>query len=630
MRMSEALRRTGRAARATTGVVRAGTRRTGGLVHRVTSAQGAGRTGLSTLIELTAAAGAGDAFVIVSLAGTIFFNTSVDQARGKVVLFLVVTMAPFAVLAPFIGPALDRVQQGRKYLLAGTLLARGLLCYAMSAAVSNPITLLPAAFGVLVLQKAYGVVRASVAPRLLPEQITLVSANARSQLIAVITATLAAGLAEGIQVAGGAAWVLRVGMVVYLAAMVPALRLPDQVDSPPVTVPVPEAGAAARPPAGDGRPPRGTDRRITAQRDFFPNGPGSTPREPLSDPWHGSDEFEPPGTLPESAPPSAPPSGPAAGGRRWRTLGRVGPAVAEAMAGNAVLRAFSGFTFFFFAFLLQTERFGVSKHFALACLAVAVAGGSIVAMAIGSWLRSRAPQLIMFSVLTVAPVVAAAAAWFFGLLAVIAVAFAAILCASLAKLAQDSIVQREIGDEIRSSTFAVSETLNQVSNVAGGLLGVVVSMLNNGQAGLAIAAGLLTVALVLLVGRRRRRVLAQRSETVPEPVRPRPRARPVRPALRLDVVGHGAEHSSDLLRVLGVRLLAAAVGRRHVIEQLDQVLDEDDHLVGLLAGLLGDRDGRRRLENPHLQCLRPPAPFGDPELHPLPLAEPGRPRGQRR
>ncbi len=246
MRMSEALRRTGSAARATGGAVRTGSRRTGGLVHRVTSAQGAGRTGLSTLIELTAAAGAGDAFVIVSLAGTIFFNTSVDQARGKVVLFLVVTMAPFAVLAPFIGPALDRVQQGRKYLLAGTLLARGLLCYAMAAAVSNPITLLPAAFGILVLQKAYGVVRASVAPRLLPEQITLVSANARSQLIAVITATLAAGLAEGIQVIGGAAWVLRVGMVIYLAAMVPALRLPDQVDSPPVTVPVPAAEAGRR------------------------------------------------------------------------------------------------------------------------------------------------------------------------------------------------------------------------------------------------------------------------------------------------------------------------------------------------------------------------------------------------
>ena len=498
MGMSEALRRTGSAARATAGAVRTGTRRTGGLVHRVTSASGAGRTGLSTLIELTAAAGAGDAFVAVSLAGTIFFNTSLDQARGKVVLFLVVTMAPFAVLAPFIGPALDRVQQGRKYLLAGTLLARGLLCYAMAASVSNPINLLPAAFGVLVLQKAYGVVRASVTPRLLPEQITLVRANARSQLIAVITATLAAGLAEGIQVVGGAAWVLRAGMVVYLGAMVLALRLPDQVDSPPA--PAPAAAAPQAPPA-----------------------------PPASDPWHGPEPTQADGTLPYDEPAAAlPPGSPAASGTKkgtrpshWRTLSRVGPAVTEAMTGNAVLRAFSGFTLFFFVFLLQSERFGVSKHFALGALAGAVAGGSIFAMVIGSWLKSRAPQLIMFSVLTVAPVVAAASAWFFGFTAVIVVAFAAILCASLAKLAQDSIVQREIGDEVRSSTFAVSETLNQVANVAGGLLGVLVSMLNNGRAGLGIAAGLLTVALFLIVVRRRRRVVAERTE--PEPV---PAARP--------------------------------------------------------------------------------------------------------
>jgi Major Facilitator Superfamily len=527
MWVSEALRRTGNAARATTGAVRTGSRRTGGLVHRATSASGAGRTGLSTLIELTAASSAGDAFVIVALAGTIFFNTSVDQARSKVVLFLVITMAPFAVLAPFIGPALDRVQQGRKYLLAGTLLARGLLCYAMSAAVSNPITLLPAAFGVLVLQKAYGVVRASIAPRLVPEQITLVTANARSQLFAVIAATIAVAVAEGVQVSGGAAWVLRVGMVVYLAGIVLALRLPDQVDTPPV--PAPEADGDGRP-AADGRPPRGSDRPSPLRPDYSPNGPGRYPRERDSDPWHGSGQAD--RTIPYDEPTAALPPGsraPAASrtatrSGRWRTLGRVGPAVAEAMTANAVLRAFSGYTFFFFAFLLQTEHFGVSKHFALAVLAVAVAVGSIVAMVIGSWLRSRAPQLILFAVLTVAPVVAATAAWFFGLPAVIAVAFAAILCASLAKLAQDSIVQREIGDEIRSSTFAVSETINQVANVAGGLAGVLVSILDNGQAGLAIAAALLTAALVILVARRRRRVLAQQREAEPRPARPRPRS----------------------------------------------------------------------------------------------------------
>jgi hypothetical protein len=528
MRLSEAMRRTGSAARATGGAVRSGGRRTGGFVHRVTGASGAGRTGLSTLIELTAASGAGDAFVAVSLAGTIFFSTSVDQARGRVVLFLLVTMAPFAVLAPFIGPALDRMQQGRKFLLAGTLLARGLLCWGMSAAINSPVTLLPAAFGVLVLQKSYGVIRAAVTPRLLPAEITLVTANARSQLITLTVSILGGGLAAGIQVAAGAAWVLRAGTLIYLAAMVLALRLPDQVDSPPAPAPA----AAGRPPAAATGPPP----------DYFPNengryaagdrgdawagqpgGPGSTARDGRTRPYE-----------PAALPPGAAGNGGRqngarpAGGRtgRWRTLSNVGPVVGEAMRGNAVLRAFSGYMVFFLAFYLRSGHFGVSHNVALGGLVAAAAAGGLAAMAVGSLIRARAPQFILFSMLILAPIVTAACAWFFSLTAAITVAFTAALAAGLAKLSLDSIVQREIGEEIRSSAFAVSETLNQVANVAGSLAGVLVSILNNGQAGLAIAAAWLTVALVLLVARRRRRILA--AEATEQYAAP-PRSGPGRP-----------------------------------------------------------------------------------------------------
>ena len=123
---------------------------------------------------------------------------------------------------------------------------------------------------------------------------------------------------------------------------------------------------------------------------------------------------------------------------------------------------------------------------------------------------------MLFRSLIAAPLVTAACAWGFGLWAAVIVEATAIFCASLAKLAQDSIVGREIGDEIRSSTFAVSETLNQVANVAGGLAGVLVSMLDNGQVALGIAAGGLTVALVLLVARRRQRVAAA-GQRIPPP-----------------------------------------------------------------------------------------------------------------
>ena len=501
MRMSDAVRRAGDAAHATGRAFRTGgqasgkaTRRTAGLVHRITGAKGADRTGLATLIEMTAASGAADAFVTVALAGTIFFSTSVDQARGRVVLFLIITMAPFAVLAPFIGPALDRIQQGRRFVLAGTMLTRGLLCYAMSANVASSVTLLPAAFGILVLQKAGGVVKASVTPRLLPADLTLVTANARSGLISLAASTAAAVLAAGVQVAGGAAWTLRVGTLIYLAAMVIAFRLPEQIDVP--------TAAPAEAPAPMPAPVREPPTRPDMPRPTLPLPPGDPPSA---------------GEAPSKAAgaPGGAPGGAARGRHgRWRTLANVGPVVAEAMTVNAVLRAYSGYILFLLAFLLRSVDLGtvfghtVSHNFALGALALGLSVGSLGSMILGSFFKGRAPQLIMFSVLIVAPLVTAVCAWTFGLWAAVLVEATAIFCASLAKLGQDSIVGREIGDEIRSSTFAVSETINQVANVAGGLAGVLVSMLNNGQVGLSIAAGGLAVAVVLLVGRRRRRVRA--------------------------------------------------------------------------------------------------------------------------
>jgi MFS family permease len=520
MRMSDALNRAGGAAKSTGRAFRSGgraggraSRRTTAWVHRLTGAQGADRTGLGTLIEMTAASGAADAFVTVALAGTIFFSTSVDQARGKVVLFLIITMAPFALLAPFIGPALDRIQQGRRFVLAGTMLTRGLLCYAMSANVGDSVTLLPAAFGILVLQKAGGVVKASVTPRLLPENLTLVTANARAGLISIIASTAAAGLAAGIQYTTDAAWTLRVGTLIYLAAMVIALRLPEQID-----VPTPAASGTA-PGTADEQPPQPT---------------WSAGQQPEQATWSaGERATRPDMPLPDMPRPTVPlepgePPGGAGGGkgrrRHWRTLPEVGPVVAEAMAVNAVLRAFSGYILFLLAFLLRSVDLGtvfhhpVTHNLALGALALGLSAGSLTSMVLGSFFRSRGPRLIMFTVLAIAPLVTAVCAWGFGLWAAVVVEFTAIFCASLAKLAQDSIVGREIGDEIRSSTFSVSETLNQVANVAGGLAGVLVSILDNGQAGLAIAAGGLVVALVLLVVRRRQR----RRLRVPGPSFPPP------------------------------------------------------------------------------------------------------------
>jgi MFS family permease len=479
-----------------TGRVGASTARgTGRVIRRLTQASGAGRTGLDRVIELTAAGAAADAFVAVALAGTLFFSTSVDQARGRIALTLLITMAPFAVLAPFIGPMLDRVRDGRRYIMIGTLLARGLLCWGMAGAVqhSDTVTLLPAAFGVLVLQKAYGVTRSSVTPRVLPARITLVSANARISLAALIASTVGVGVAGGISLlAGGgttgATWSLRVGTLVYLAAIALGIRLPTAVDQHQ-----PDQGAPAAQPeqAAPGAPAAGTGATI------------------------------PQATMPQGAAPGAA----SAAGRRRRagwasTLRSVGPIVGEAMRGNAALRAFSGYMIFFLAFLLRTVHFpGVSDKLALGAMIAAAGAGGFIGTGIGALLKARTPHLILFVLLCTSTVITAACAAFFGLWAALVVALVAAFGQVLAKLALDSIVQREVPEEVRSSTLAASETIHQLAWVAGGLAGLAMSITDSGVAGLAVAAAGLAVTAALLLASRRRRILTARAASARLPHR---------------------------------------------------------------------------------------------------------------
>ena len=197
--------------------------------------------------------------------------------------------------------------------------------------------------------------------------------------------------------------------------------------------------------------------------------------------------------------------------RKLLTIPTIGPVVREAMQANAALRAYSGFMIFFLAFILRTVHFpGTQDKVALAEMIGAAALGGFIGTGIGAALRSRAPQAIVYGMLTLATIITALCAVFFGLWAALVVALAAAGGQALVKLALDSILQREIGEEVRSSTFAVSETLHQLSWVAGGLAGLAMSLTNSGVAGLTFAAAGLGLSLVALVLARRRRVMRGR------------------------------------------------------------------------------------------------------------------------
>lgn len=227
-RAAEASTRAARSAAAgTSRAAKAGAAR----LHKAAQAEGAGQTGLSRLIELNAASAFADALVTVALAGTLFFAVPTAEARGNVALYLALTMAPFAIVAPIIGPFLDRFRQGRRWAIGVTAAVRGFLAWiAADAVLEEAVWLYPAALGVLVAQKAYAVTRAAAVPRLLPEGVHLVAANSRLQLAATLGTAVGAPL--GILLSTiGPDWPLRIAFLAYAGTTVLAILLPTRVDS---------------------------------------------------------------------------------------------------------------------------------------------------------------------------------------------------------------------------------------------------------------------------------------------------------------------------------------------------------------------------------------------------------------
>ena len=204
-------------------------RRAAGTIGRARSRMAGDDRGMTRLFDLHAISAAGDTLITVGLAGTIFFSVPTGEARGNVALYLLVTMVPFALLAPLIGPLLDRVPHGRRYALAATMLGRAFLAW-LIADHMDQIALYPAAFGVLVLSRAYGVARAAAVPRLLPDKLGLSQVNARGS----VYGTIAGGVVLPLGLAAfwfGPQWPLRVASLIFLVGMVVALRLPAAADS---------------------------------------------------------------------------------------------------------------------------------------------------------------------------------------------------------------------------------------------------------------------------------------------------------------------------------------------------------------------------------------------------------------
>ncbi len=418
---------------------------TGRRIRGLTGAQGARESGLSRLIELGAVNAAGDTAFAVSLAGTVFFAVPSEQARDRVALFLLLTMAPFALMAPLIGPILDRFRHGRRWAIGATLGLRGFLVWSLAASMTGSASpwLYPAALGCLVASKAYGVTRASAVPRLLPEGITLVTANSRISLAGVAGATVGAALAAGFA-SIGPEWSLRWAALVYTIGLVLAIRLPNKVDSPAGEEMTGTAGRDAR------------RRAITA-------------------------------------------------------------AVARGIRCNLGLRFVSGFLTMYLAFLLRDEPVsGIDGALAAGAVIAAAGAGNSLGTVLGSLLKARKPETVVLVVLLADAAVAILVAVFYGFPILIALGLVAGLCSSLGKLSLDAMIQRDVPETVRTSVFARSETVLQLSWVIGGGCGIVMPLVP--RLGFGFLAAVL-LGVVFFVVR-----MKSSGRPTADPLKPKPKA----------------------------------------------------------------------------------------------------------
>lgn len=366
-----------------------------------TDGGGALESGLSAMTDLNVATAACDVLVAVALASTLFFAVPTGAARGRVALYLLTTVAPFAVVAPFVGPLLDRVGRFRRMALAATLVARGILTWLM-AKHGGGLALYPLALGVLVCSKGYGVARSAIVPRLLPPRSSLVAVNSRLQLSSTVGSIMAAPIALGVAHWLGSPALLRGATFAYFATAWLVLRLPVHLDRPRQ----PEEHVAKALPAV------------------------------------------------------------LLGRHAGRLLGNVPAALRHVLP----LRALVGFLTLFLAFYLRSHARGTTS---LGALAGVVAGGGLLGLLIGRAAARRRPEVLIALSQLLSLLSCLAAVIFFSFPAALALAGLATLGSVMAKLSLDTVIQRDVREDIRASVFGRSETAVQLAWVVGGGLGLI-------------------------------------------------------------------------------------------------------------------------------------------------------------
>ncbi|EID54927.1 MFS transporter [Saccharomonospora xinjiangensis] len=383
--------------------------------RRAAAADGADKSGLTSLTYAVMLNYASDAAMAVALANTLFFAASSGESRGKVALYLLITIAPFALVAPVIGPALDRIQRGRRLAMAIASAGQALMCVIM-ALNFDTWALYPAALGKMVLSKSFMVLKAAVTPRVLPPEITLSKTNARLAVFGLAAGGAFGAVASGLNWAFGSAGALWFTALICVAGAVQAMRIPSWVEVTEGEVPAALTGNL---------PTRGADKAAKEKRT----------RQPMA--RH----------------------------------------VVVALWGNGSIRVLTGFLMMFAAFAVkaETEGSGQSAFVQLLLLGVigAAAGlGGFLGNALGSRMHFGKSDQVVLVCLASALTATIIAALLSGIATAALVGLVGSTASALAKNSLDAVIQQDMPEESRASAFGRSETVLQLAWVSGGAVGL--------------------------------------------------------------------------------------------------------------------------------------------------------------
>ncbi len=197
-------------------------------VERQRATSERGTIAVSSFVRLArvhALGAAGDAMITVALAGSLFFSIDPSAARWRVGLYLALTLAPFALISPLIGPALDRARGGRRLMIILINAGRALVAVLMIGNLDS-LLLFPLAFAVLVLQKSYAIAKAAIVPTTVRGHGELVEKNSRLALLSGLSGFAGAAPAALAQLVGGPGWSVAMAALVFSGATLASIRLP--------------------------------------------------------------------------------------------------------------------------------------------------------------------------------------------------------------------------------------------------------------------------------------------------------------------------------------------------------------------------------------------------------------------